>query len=84
MREGVEGGLMVQAIDHVADGVWLVTGTDVNWVLVADGDEVTLVDTGEPRDLPRVLSSLEWIGRALGRAGPFPAAQHMGNEKRSG
>jgi len=57
---------MVQAIDHVADGVWLVTGTDVNWVLVADGDEVTLVDTGEPRDLPRVLSSLERIGRALG------------------
>jgi hypothetical protein len=45
MREGVEGGLMVEAIDHVADGVWLVTGTDVNWVLVADGDEVTLVDT---------------------------------------
>jgi glyoxylase-like metal-dependent hydrolase (beta-lactamase superfamily II) len=66
MREGVEGVLMVQAIDHVADGVWLVTGTDVNWVLVADGDEVTLVDTGEPRDLPRVLSSLQWIGRALG------------------
>jgi glyoxylase-like metal-dependent hydrolase (beta-lactamase superfamily II) len=57
---------MVQAIDHVADGVWLVTGTDVNWVLVAGGDEVTLVDTGEPRDLPRVLSSLERIGRALG------------------
>jgi glyoxylase-like metal-dependent hydrolase (beta-lactamase superfamily II) len=57
---------MVQAIGRVADGVWLVTGTAVNWVLVADGDEVTLVDAGEPRDLPRVLSSLEWIGRALG------------------
>ena len=42
------------------------TGTDVNWVLVADGDEVTLVDTGEPRELPRVLSPLERIGRALG------------------
>ncbi|MDR2988538.1 MAG: MBL fold metallo-hydrolase, partial [Nocardiopsaceae bacterium] len=57
---------MEQFIDQAADGVWLVTGTDVNWVLVADGDEVTLVDTGEPRDLPRVLSSLERIGRALG------------------
>lgn len=45
---------------------WLVTGTDVNLVLVADGDEVTLVDTGEPRDLPRVCSSLERVGRALG------------------
>src|SRR5215475_11768865 len=53
-------------MDQAADGVWLVTGTDVNWVLVADGDEVTLVDTGEPRDLPRVLSSLQRIGRALG------------------
>jgi glyoxylase-like metal-dependent hydrolase (beta-lactamase superfamily II) len=53
-------------MDQAADGVWLVTGTDVNWVLVADGDEVTLVDTGEPRDLSRVLSSVERIGRALG------------------
>jgi glyoxylase-like metal-dependent hydrolase (beta-lactamase superfamily II) len=53
-------------LDQAADGVWLVTGTDVNWVLVADGDEVTLVDAGEPRDLPRVLSSLERIGRVLG------------------
>ena len=57
---------MAQLMDQAADGVWLVTGTDVNWVLVADGDEVTLVDTGEPRDLPRVLSSLQRIGRAPG------------------
>lgn len=56
---------MAQQMDQAADGVWLVTGTDVNWVLVADGDEVTLVDTGEPRDLPRVLASLERIGRTL-------------------
>jgi glyoxylase-like metal-dependent hydrolase (beta-lactamase superfamily II) len=56
---------MVQVMDQAADGVWLVTGTDVNWVLIADGDEVTLVDTGEPRDLPRVLASLDRIGRAL-------------------
>lgn len=56
---------MVQTMDQAADGVWLVTGTDVNWVLVADGDEVTLVDTGEPRDLPQVLASLERIGRTL-------------------
>jgi glyoxylase-like metal-dependent hydrolase (beta-lactamase superfamily II) len=57
---------MAPVMDQAADGVWLVTGTDVNCVLVADGDEVTLVDTGEPRDLPRVLSSLERIGRAPG------------------
>lgn len=57
---------MAQAVDHVADGVWLVTGSDVNWALVADADGVTLVDAGFPRDLPRVLSSLEQIGRPLG------------------
>src|SRR5215831_2692429 len=58
--------LMAPVMDQAADGVWLVTGTDVNWVLVADGDEVTLVDTGEPRDLPQLLSSLEQIGRSPG------------------
>lgn len=57
---------MAQVMDHVADGVWLVTGADVNWVLVTDADGVTLVDAGFPRDFPRVLSSLERIGRALG------------------
>jgi glyoxylase-like metal-dependent hydrolase (beta-lactamase superfamily II) len=55
---------MAMVMDQAADGVWLVTGTDTNWVLVADGHEVTLVDAGFPRDLPRVLSSLERIGRA--------------------
>lgn len=53
-------------MDQAADGVWFVTGTEVNWVLVADGNEVTLVDTGAPPDLPRVLSCLERIGRAVG------------------
>ena len=57
---------MALMMDQAADGVWLVTGTDNNWVLVADGDEVTLVDAGFPRDLPRVLSSLERIGRTPG------------------
>ncbi len=57
--------LMTRLMDQAADGVWLVTGTDVNWVVVADADEVTLVDTGEPRDLTRVRSSLERIGRTL-------------------
>ena len=39
--DGVRERLMEQMMDQAADGVWLVTGTDVNWVLVADGDEVT-------------------------------------------
>src|SRR5512135_395445 len=68
VRRPITGGrrwLMAPVIDHVADGVWLVTSTDVNWVLVAGADGVTLVDAGFPRDLPRVLSSLQQIGRAL-------------------
>jgi len=32
-------------------------------VLVSEGDEVTLVDTGYPRDRDRVIASLEQIGR---------------------
>ena len=57
---------MAPRMDQAADGVWLVTGTDNNWVLVADGDEVILVDTGFPGDLPRVLASLERIGAGAG------------------
>lgn len=48
---------------EVADGVWQVTGTDTNWALLAEGRQVTLVDAGYPGDLPRVLASLERIGR---------------------
>src|SRR5215467_9805268 len=57
---------MAPVMDQAADGVWMVTGTDVNWVLVAEGDGVTLVDTGEPRDFPQILASLGQIGRSLG------------------
>lgn len=51
-------------MDQAADGVWLVTGTDTNWVLVMDAGEVTLVDAGYPRDLPSVVASLHRIGRS--------------------
>ena len=57
---------MAATMDQAADGVWLVRGTDVNWVLVAGEGGVTLVDAGYPRDLPQVLSSLERIGRTPG------------------
>ena len=49
-------------VTEVADGVFLATGTDVNWVLLRDGDDVTLVDTGYPGDLPLVERSLAAIG----------------------
>ncbi len=36
----------------------------VGWVLVVDGHEVTLVDTGYPGDHDRVIASLAQIGRS--------------------
>lgn len=48
---------------EVASGVWHARGKHVGWVLVTDGDSVTLVDTGYPGDRARVLASLERIGR---------------------
>ena len=47
---------------EVASGVWHARAKHVGWVLVTDGDAVTLVDTGYPGDLERVLASLDRIG----------------------
>jgi glyoxylase-like metal-dependent hydrolase (beta-lactamase superfamily II) len=44
---------------HVAD-----TGL-VNWALLTDGDDVTLVDAGYPGDHDRVIESLTRIGRRV-------------------
>lgn len=49
---------------EVAAGVWQARAKHVGWVLVVDGDEVTLVDTGFPGDRERVVASLERIGRS--------------------
>ncbi len=47
---------------EVAADVFLARGTDVNWVLLRDGRELTLVDTGWAGDLPRLLASIEQVG----------------------
>ncbi|WP_221356099.1 MBL fold metallo-hydrolase [Streptomyces beigongshangae] len=49
-------------IRHVADGVHLVHGSNTNWVILTEGDAVTLVDTGYPGDRERVLASLAAVG----------------------
>lgn len=51
-------------IEQVTDGVHVVTGTNVNWTLVTDGDAVTVVDAGYPNDGATLLASLEAIGRS--------------------
>lgn len=50
-------------IAEVAPGVFLGRGTDVNWYLIRDGEDVTLVDSGYPGDRARVEESVRAIGR---------------------
>ncbi|MFF5313538.1 MBL fold metallo-hydrolase [Streptomyces massasporeus] len=49
-------------VQHVADGTYLVHGSNTNWVILTEGDAVTLVDTGYPGDREQVLASLAQVG----------------------
>ncbi|MEO9137666.1 MAG: MBL fold metallo-hydrolase [Jatrophihabitans sp.] len=49
-------------VTQVAEGTYLVLGTDVNWILLRDGSDLTLIDSGWAGDLPRVLASIREIG----------------------
>lgn len=55
---------MALEVTEVGPGVWHARATHVGWMLVADGDEVALVDTGYPGNRDAVLASLAQIGRA--------------------
>ena len=50
-------------VTEVATGVHHARAKHVSWVLVTEGDAVTVVDTGYPGDRDRMLRSLERIGR---------------------
>lgn len=49
---------------QVADGVFLVETDLVNWVLLVDGTDVTLVDSGYPGQRALVEASLRSLGRS--------------------
>ncbi|MEV0980128.1 MBL fold metallo-hydrolase [Streptomyces sp. NPDC049915] len=49
-------------VHQVADGTYLVHGSNTNWVILTDGDAVTLIDTGYPGDRQLVLDSLAQVG----------------------
>jgi glyoxylase-like metal-dependent hydrolase (beta-lactamase superfamily II) len=51
-----------QDISEVADDVFLVRGSQVNWYLLREGGAVTLVDSGYPADTGRVEASVRHIG----------------------
>lgn len=51
-------------IREVASGVHHVTASRVSWQLIVEGDSVTVVDAGWPRDYDRVVASLQQIGHS--------------------
>ncbi|MFJ4245558.1 MBL fold metallo-hydrolase [Streptomyces iakyrus] len=55
---------MRAGVQHVTDGTYLVHGSNTNWVILTEGDAVTLVDTGYPGDREQLLASLAEVGSA--------------------
>jgi glyoxylase-like metal-dependent hydrolase (beta-lactamase superfamily II) len=49
-------------MQEVADDVFCVEGTDVNWVVVREGTDLTLIDAGWSGDTDRVLESIHALG----------------------
>ncbi|MEU2912626.1 MBL fold metallo-hydrolase [Streptomyces massasporeus] len=49
-------------VQQIADGTFLVHGSNTNWVILTEGDAVTLVDTGYPGDREQLLASLAQVG----------------------
>lgn len=57
---------MTLVIEEVASGVFVVQASHTNFVLVVDGDEVTFIDSGYPKDRALVVAALEHTGRSFG------------------
>ncbi|MGV9639850.1 MBL fold metallo-hydrolase [Streptomyces sp. NPDC003514] len=51
-------------VRHIADGTYLVHGSNTNWIILTEDDAVTLVDTGYPGDRAALLASLAEVGSA--------------------
>ncbi|MFF7731603.1 MBL fold metallo-hydrolase [Streptomyces sp. NPDC007984] len=49
-------------VQQAADGTYLVHGSNTNWVILTEGDAVTLIDTGYPGDREQLLASLAQVG----------------------
>ena len=59
-------GLRADAVQQVADDVFRVDGGLVNWYVLRDGRDLTLVDAGYPGDVDLVLESLAVLGSRPG------------------
>ncbi|SDJ28499.1 Glyoxylase, beta-lactamase superfamily II [Frankineae bacterium MT45] len=54
--------MLSNRIVQAAEGTYLVTGTHTNWVILTDGDDVTLIDGGYPQDYGTLVASLDELG----------------------
>jgi glyoxylase-like metal-dependent hydrolase (beta-lactamase superfamily II) len=52
-------------IEQVADGVFRAEGSHTNFALVVDGADVTIIDSGYPKDRDLVDAAVTQIGRTL-------------------
>ena len=52
-------------VSEVAADVFFVEGDAVNWTILRDGTDLTLVDGGYPGDADEVVGSLEYVGGEL-------------------
>lgn len=71
----------------VAEGVHRIEDAYVNWYLVEDGDELTIVDTGHPRSWGSLRRVLGQLGRRLNEVGAVVLTHghfdHMGFARRA-
>jgi glyoxylase-like metal-dependent hydrolase (beta-lactamase superfamily II) len=56
---------MTKGLQEVASGVHRYADGLVNWYLVQDGTELTIVDTGWPRSWPHIVDAVITMGRSL-------------------
>lgn len=73
-------------IEEVAGGVFWVEASHTNFALLVDGSEVTMVDSGYPKDRNLVDASVAKIGRSLADVGAMVLthghSDHLGSAER--
>lgn len=49
-------------VEYLGDGIFVATATDVNWTILREGSDLTLIDAGYPGDADYVEESIRSIG----------------------